>query len=187
MPRPPILPTIDWSSLFLEGKDFESWLNMAENPAHRESMRHDAVSIPVAEAHRAMLANLSRDVYVVAIAEDWCGDVVRHVPALECLKLETPRLRVAYIARAERPDVFVRFLTNGGEAIPKFIFLNDNFVEYGNWGPMPDACKRCIARGKAEGDTATARAQVTTLYNADPDLREVVEELCTLIRRGGGG
>jgi len=75
----------------------------------------------------------------------------------------------------------VRFLTNGGEAIPKFVFLNEAFVECGNWGPMPDACREVIARGKACGNIPAARRKVSAMYDADPNLRAVVTELLHLI------
>ena len=77
--------------------------------------------------------------------------------------------------------MFARYLTNGGEAIPKFIFLSDAFVECGNWGPMPEGCKEYISRGKASGDPKRARELVATAYAADPECRAVVRELCRLI------
>jgi hypothetical protein len=131
----------------------------------------------VAEFLRA----LERPVYVVAIAEDWCGDVVRHVPVLQRLADAAPRLKVRFISREQHREVFVRFLTNGGEALPKFIFLNDRFVECGNWGPMPEKCRDLIARGKACGDMAAARMKVSALYAADSEFRVVVSELVRLI------
>jgi hypothetical protein len=48
-----------------------------------------------------------------------------------------PNLHVRYITREQRKDVLVRFLTNGGDAIPGFTCLSDQFVECGNWGPCP--------------------------------------------------
>ena len=127
------------------------------------------------------LKALAKPVHVVAIAEDWCGDVVRHAPVLQRLADETPNLKVRYVRRDQHLDVFARFLTNGGEAIPKFVFLSDAFVECGNWGPMPDACRELIARGKACGNVAAAREKVAALYNADPQERMVVNELLSLI------
>jgi hypothetical protein len=127
------------------------------------------------------LAALPRLVHVVAIAEDWCGDVVRHVPVLQRLAEAGPLLKVRYISREQHPEVFLRFLTNGGEAIPKFIFLSDRFVECGSWGPMPDACRELIARGKACGDVATARKKISARYELDANRREVVTELLHLV------
>jgi hypothetical protein len=97
-----------------------------------------------------------------------------------------PMLKVRIIARQQWPEVFVRFLTNGGEAIPKFIFLSDRFVECGHWGPMPEACRELIARGKACGDVAAARKKVAALYEADGNRREVVRELLRLVDVAAG-
>ena len=129
----------------------------------------------------ALLGALPRPVHVIAIAEDWCGDVVRHVPVLERIAAHAPNVQTRYISREQHKDVFARFLTNGGEAIPKFIFLNDQFVECANWGPMPEACKRLIARGKACGNVAAARQKVGAIYQADSDKAEVARDLVELV------
>ncbi|MBI4913869.1 MAG: thioredoxin family protein [Acidobacteria bacterium] len=181
MPRPPILPTVDWRAVFASGLDHSAWLAAAESPEQAQKMeaRREALTLPPGLA--ASLPALARPVHVVAIAEDWCGDVVRHVPALQRMAEACPRLQVRFISRAQWPDVFVRFLTNGGEAIPKFIFLSESFVECGSWGPMPESCRVLIARGKACGDVAAARIKVKALYEADPGQGEVFSELARLV------
>ena len=180
MPMPPILPVIDWKSVYDSGTDFAAWLAAAANPAHAEAMasavREQTLEAPV----QNLLKGTGRTVHVVAIAEDWCGDVVRHVPVLERIAQASPRVQVRYISRAQHKDVFARFLTNGGEAIPKFIFLSEAFVECGNWGPMTEACRRVIARGKACGDGAAARQKVSQMYASDADKAEVARELVAL-------
>lgn len=181
MPRPPLLPTIDWPAVFERGREAEAWLAAGENAGHVATMRALTVSLPVEPAIEQRVRALTRSVHVVAIAEDWCADVVRHAPVLLCLAALTPRLRVRFITRQDRLDVFERFLTNGGEAIPQFIFLSESWVETGRWGPMPAACREVIARGKACGDGKTAREIVNRQYAADPDCRAVFEELAHLI------
>lgn len=181
MPRPPILPTIDWAAIFDSGRKFKDWLANAENAENRDRMRADFQSFDLDPHVEAMLNALPRRVNVIAIAEDWCGDVVRHVPPLARLAASAPNLYLRFITREQHPDVFARFLTLGGEAIPKFIFLSDQWVECGSWGPMPKACREWIARGKAAGDLQTARERVGVLYAADPNRRIVVQELLKLI------
>jgi hypothetical protein len=107
--------------------------------------------------------------------------VVRHVPVLRRLAEAAPNLKVRFITRTQYPDVFARFLTNGGEAIPKFIFLSEAFVECGNWGPMAGPLRELIARGKACGDVAAARKKVSAFYEADANRRMVVSELLQVI------
>lgn len=181
MPKPPVLPTIDWKAVFESGATFEQWLAAGESADNRAVMRQRAAAQPIEPHVAGLLGGLARPVHVVAIAEDWCGDVVRHAPVLERMAQVSTQLRVRYISREQHKDVFARFLTNGGEAIPKFVFLNDRFVECGNWGPMPDACRELIARGKACGDVAAARKKVSALYEADPERHVVVRELLRLI------
>ncbi len=181
MPKPPILPLVDWQALYNAGQDYWAWIAAAQNKdnaAAMDDLRREQKLDPQVEAH---LAALPRPVYVIAIAEDWCGDVVRHVPVLQKMAEAGSNLKLHFISREQSPETFIRFLTNGGEAIPKFVFLSDQFVECGNWGPMPEACRELISRGKACNDVAAARAKVSTLYAMDDEKRMVVTELLRLI------
>ncbi len=181
MPKPPLLPLIDWQAVFGSGRDYAAWLaggENAENQRRMEALREALVLEPTV---LGFLAALPRPVHVIAIAEDWCGDVVRHVPVLQRMAEAAPNLQLRFIGRAQHPEVFARFLTNGGEAIPKFIFLSEAWVECGNWGPMPAICRELIARGKACGDIPAARKKVAALYEADSNRRMVVSELLALL------
>ncbi len=181
MPRPATLPVLDWKAIFESGLDYAAWLAAAESGTQRDLLvaQHGALSLePTVAAH---LGALPRPVHVVAIAEDWCGDVVRHAPVLQRMAEAGANLKVRIISREQHPEVFVRFLTNGGEAIPKFIFLSERFIECGSWGPMPDACRELIARGKACGNVAAARKKVSVRYEQDAQCREVVAELLHLV------
>lgn len=181
MPRPPILPLIDWPTLFETGATYDVWVADGENREHCEQMEADLRRLVLEPPVEAFISALPRPVHVAAIAEDWCGDVVRHVPVLQRLAEAAPNLHVRYFSREQNPELFARFLTFGGESIPKFVFLSEHFIECGQWGPMPEACKELIARGKACGDVKTARERVAALYGADPERREVVRELVRLL------
>jgi hypothetical protein len=177
MPRPHLLPLLDWREIIATGKTYAEWLAASEIPAHRERIEKARKELALPDAARTAARAIQREVHVVAIAEDWCGDVVRHVPPLERLAQENPKVQTHYITREQHLDVFARFLTNGGEAIPKFIFLSADLVETGNWGPLPGACRELIARGKALNDVPAARKKVAERCAADPQLRIVIAEL----------
>ncbi len=181
MPMPPNLPILDWKAIFESGVPYSRWITTGTVPANRARME-ELLGARALEPHvRGFLQALARPVRVVAIAEDWCGDVVRHVPVLERMAQAAPALQVRYVSRGQHPEVFARFLTNGGEAIPKFIFLSEAWAECGNWGPMPAALRELIARGKACGDVAAARRKVSARYEADPEGRETQRELMALV------
>lgn len=177
MPRPPVLPTIDWKAVFASGRTYDAWIAVAEHPEHVEKMQAAIERQHLDAVTTGALRAIARPIHVVAFAEDWCGDVVRHVPVLARMARENDLLHVRYVTRAEQPEAFARFLTNGGEAVPKFVFVSDQFVECGNWGPMPDDGRELIARGKACGNVAAAREKVSALYQADKDRALVVREL----------
>ena len=181
MPRPPILPTTDWKIIYSTGKSYDEWLSGGESKENCENINNTRRRLTLAPAIEGYLGALNQPVYVIAIAEDWCGDVVRHVPVLQKMADITKHLHVKYITREADPQTFVRFLTNGGEAIPKFVFLNHKFIECGNWGPMPEDCRELIARGKACDDVKTAREKVAALYTIDKHCQRVVKELLQLI------
>ena len=181
MPRPPILPMIDWKEILDSGTPWEKWLETAESDQNRDKMRDAFASFSLDPTAEAFLQNLPRDVHVIAIAEGWCGDVHRHAPVLAKMAATADRMHLRFITRAQHTGVFARFLTNGGEAIPKFIFLSDQFVECGNWGPMPGECRRLIARGKATGKGGDARARVGKMYESDPCCEIVVRELLAIV------
>jgi hypothetical protein len=181
MPRPATLPILDWNAIFGSGLDYAAWLAAAESAEQRDKLVAQHAALTLDPGVAGYMAALPRPVHVIAIAEDWCGDVVRHVPVLQRMAEAGAQLKVRYISRQQHPDVFIRFLTNGGEAIPKFIFLSDRFVECGSWGPMPDGCRELIARGKACGDVATARKKISVRYEQDRQCREVVTDLLRLV------
>jgi hypothetical protein len=181
MPRPAILPVIDWKAVFDSGLEHAAWLAAAESVEQRDKLVAEHRALALEPAVAGFLAALPRPVHVIAIAEDWCGDVVRHAPVLQRMAEAGPQLKVRYISREQHPEVFVRFLTHGGEAIPKFIFLSDRFVECGSWGPMPEGDRELIARGKACGDVAAARRKISVRYEQDTARHEVVADLLRLV------
>ncbi|GDY14392.1 hypothetical protein LBMAG53_32700 [Planctomycetota bacterium] len=177
MPQPPILPLIDWRSLFAAGLAWRPWVDSAEKPEHRTEILGSFGGFHPLPESVARLTALRKPVHIVAIAESWCGDVRRHVPVLQKLADINPQVQVRYITRQQNLDVFARLLTNGGEAIPKAVFLSADFVETGNWGPMPEVGRRVIAQGKAANDIPGARKIVAAQYAADIHRRGAEAEI----------
>jgi len=182
MPRPPILPVPDRAAIFNAGVSFEEWLDRAPEEEQENAGKMRAAVADVQVPHDAGLAcaHVPRPVKVIAFAECWCGDVVLHTPVLMALANCSDKIEVSFLARAENPDYFARFLTNGGEAVPKFVFLNEACTEVGSWGPMPSTPRKLIAMGKGCGDVATARKKVSAFYQFD-EHRETIAELVDLI------
>lgn len=178
MPRPNVTQPVSLKDYFEKGMSWESWLKSAEDAGQAQRMNENRATVEVPAATQAFLQGLKRPVHVLAIAEDWCGDVVHSAPVMAKLAAIAPdKLRVKWVHRV--PEVIVRYLTNGAEAIPKFVFLTETFVEIGNWGPRPEACKHAMARAKALGKTKLAYDFIGAYYEKDKH-QSTIQELCAL-------
>ncbi|WP_181349509.1 thioredoxin family protein [Thalassobacillus sp. CUG 92003] len=76
-----------------------------------------------------------RNLRVIVLTEDWCGDAMLNIPILLRLA-ETGHMNVHMLLRDENEDLMDQYLTNGtSRSIPKFIFLDVDGNEITNWGP----------------------------------------------------
>lgn len=63
---------------------------------------------------------------ILAMAEAWCGDVVRELPTIARIA-EASGMELRIFPRDENPDIMDEFLSNGGKsrAIPVFVFYTN--------------------------------------------------------------
>lgn len=72
--------------------------------------------------------------HILVITENWCGDAMINNSILRNIA-EHAGLEVRCALRDEDTDLIDRYLTNGGRAIPIYVFLNDQGEVIGQWGP----------------------------------------------------
>jgi len=175
------LPPFDLQAIWNGGATYEAWLAAIKNKHMREEMERYDAEVQIPDALGARIKALKRDVHILAIIEDWCGDVRRNAPPLAKLcALNPARLKLRCVDKETKPELMVRYLTNAAEAIPIFVFFNDTFVEVGNWGPRPAECKLVMARGKAAGKIPDAREKIHAFYAAD-NHQSTLAEIAALI------
>jgi Thioredoxin len=76
--------------------------------------------------------SLNRPIHVLALAEDWCGDVIANLPVLGVLARESRKLDLRIFLRDQNKDLMQRYLNQGKfESIPVFAFFDDKFNELG--------------------------------------------------------
>src|SRR5258708_3735487 len=158
---------LDTKQIWEGGKTYEAWLAATQDAGRREEMERIYKEVSLSSNDAQYLKALKRPVHIIAIAEDWCGDVRRNVPVIGRLCAENPQALKLRCIDKENSAFMVRYLTNAAEAIPIIVFFNDIFVEVGNWGPRPAECKRLMARGKAAGKIDVARQKIGKFYAKD--------------------
>jgi thioredoxin family protein len=154
----------------------------------------------------AAFRSLGGPVHVLALAEDWCGDVIANLPVLGTLARESGTLDLRIFLRDQNKDLMQRYLNQGQfESIPVFAFFDERFnelgvfierpasvterraeqrkqihaehPEFGAYGSSPDAL--------AEDVRAKLTAEITQRREADVAWanREVVRALREIVER----
>src|SRR5471030_2740070 len=110
---------LDLKAIWEGGETWDQWLAQTTDAKRREDLDKNFKEVTLTPDDIQLLKMIDRPVHVLALAEDWCGDVRRNVPVLAKLCAENPdRLRLRLVDKETRPQLMVRYLTNAAEAIP---------------------------------------------------------------------
>ncbi|MEG0381045.1 MAG: thioredoxin family protein, partial [Kurthia sp.] len=71
---------------------------------------------------------------ILVITEDWCGDAMINNGILRNI-VDEANLDARTVLRDKDTDLIDRYLTNGGRAIPIYVFLSAEGEVLGKWGP----------------------------------------------------
>ncbi len=84
----------------------------------------------------------------VVLTESWCGDAAQIVPVMNKIAEHAgEKLEIHFLLRDENPDLIDAFLTNGGRAIPKLIFVKkeeDKLKIISSWGARPAEAQKLV-------------------------------------------
>lgn len=106
----------------------------------RNEERFDATEegVTFQEEDLAYFAGLEEPLNVLAIAEDWCGDVIANLPVIGKLAEKSGKLNLRVFLRDENLDIMDQYLKAGQfRSIPVFVFFDQEFNELGYWIERP--------------------------------------------------
>lgn len=82
-------------------------------------------------------------IYITALVEDWCPDVVLNVPVAQALAEAIEGIELRLFVRPENEDLRDRYLEDGITAIPVFSLFDANWQELGRFVErVPSVAKR---------------------------------------------
>jgi hypothetical protein len=194
-------------------EEFESGLTYdaykAQMTRNREPLEQNEQEVTLAADDVEAFRGLPRTLNVLALAEDWCGDVVANLPVLGKLERAAgSKLNVRVLLRDQEPGSHImdEHLNQGQyKSIPTFIFLDEQFNEVGVWVERPQSVTKLreekrvalYAANPAWGDASKPIAELpedvrTQVQQASAALRaetkpfsnsEVVRELREIAER----
>ncbi len=119
-------------------------------------------SVTFKDEDLAYFANLAEPVNLLAIAEDWCGDVIANLPVVGKLAEQSGKINLRVFLRDQNLDIMDQYLKEGQfRSIPVFVFFDQDFNELGHWIERP------VKMTELQGEM---RKQ---LYATDPILSQI--------------
>lgn len=153
---------------------------------HQENLKHVYNNFKIEDT--ADLAELkTKNLRILVITEDWCGDAMVNIPILLNIANEIDA-EVKVVYRDQNLELMDQYLTNGGRSIPIFIYMNEDYEELGTWGPRAASVQKLVDDKKAllpDKDTAEFKAaqqeyinDLTEQYRTNPTLwNEIYESI----------
>jgi hypothetical protein len=129
------MKTID-RARFATGLTYDEYKRQMTRNLDRIEANEARVAIDPADLET--FRSLNGPIHVLALAEDWCGDVIANLPVLGTLARESGTLDLRIFLRDQNKDLMQRYLNQGKfESIPVFVFFDDAFNELGVFTERP--------------------------------------------------
>jgi hypothetical protein len=129
---------------FESGMSYDAY--KAQMTRNRDQVEQNEKNVQLKPDEVQAFRDLPTPVNVLALAEDWCGDVIANLPVLGKLAAESNgKLNVRVLLRDQEPgsQVMDEHLNKGQfKSIPTLIFLDGEFNELGVWIERPDSVTR---------------------------------------------
>ena len=160
----------------------------AQMTRNREQFERNEQNLALASNDLAAFTKLPRPLKVLALAEDWCGDVIANLPILGRLARESGKLDVRVLLRDQEPgtQVMDHYLNQGQfRSIPVFVFLDDDFRELGVWIERPKSVTSLRAEKMSElyAQHPEWGSQSTPIAELPEDIRVQVQQATQQMRQ----
>jgi hypothetical protein len=155
---------------------------------NREQLEQNEKDLQLSAEDAQALTSLPAHLNVLALAEDWCGDVIANLPVIgRVAEASGGKLDLRIHLRDQQPgeQIMDEHLNKGQyKSIPTVIFLDDDFNELGVWWERPESVTKAreekrqalYAQHPEWGDPNTPIAELPE------DIRTQVQQATARIR-----
>lgn len=133
------------------------------------------------ENHLQVLKEKNFKGKVLIITESWCGDSSQITPVVNAFFEGKNEVKIFY--RDSDTTLIDAFLTDGARAIPKVLFLNENFEVFATWGPRPKYGLELLKKFKENPESYPREKFYNDLqvYYARNKGKDIIEEILELL------
>jgi thioredoxin family protein len=165
---------------FESGMTYDAY--KAQMTRNREQLENNEKELQLSAQDAQAFRSLPQSLNVLALAEDWCGDVIANLPILgRVAEASEGKLNLRILLRDQQPgeQVMNEHLNKGQyKSIPTVIFLDGDFNELGTWVERPESV------------TKLREEKRQALYKAHPEwgdpetpIAELAEDVRTQVQQ----
>jgi Thioredoxin len=166
---------------FESGMTYDAY--KAQMTRNREQVEQNEKDLQLKPEDVQAFRELPETVNVMALAEDWCGDVVANLPVLGRLAAESNgKLNVRIHLRDQEPgsQIMDQYLNKGQfKSIPTFVFLDGDFNDVGVWIERPSSVTKL-----REEKRLALYAQHPEWGDPSTPIAELPEDIRTQVQQG---
>ena len=157
---------------FEQGMSFEAYKEQMTR--NRERLENNEKTVELTGDDVAFFSNLPQPLNVVAIGEDWCGDVINNFPVVAHLAAITGKLNVRIFLRDQNLDLMDQYLKQGQfRSIPVFALFDQEFNELGHFIERPAIMSELMGQMRKELFT---HDPLLSKYSPDTPFGELPED-----------
>lgn len=157
---------------FEQGVTYEAYKEQMTR--NRERLENNEKTVELTGEDVAFFSNLADPVNVVAIAEDWCGDVINNLPVLAHLAEISHKLNLRVFLRDQNLDLMDQYLKEGKfRSIPVFALFDQEFNEFGHFIERPAIMSELMGQMRQD---LFANDPLLSQYSPDTAFGDLSEE-----------
>ena len=134
-------------SYFEKALEYENYVKLLGENLSLHNLHYKNFELSQSDSKK--IADLPH-VKIMVISEPWCGDSFALLPIVKKISEANPAWNLKLLLRDENLELIENFLTNGGRAIPIFLFLDDNYEMQFKWGPRPIAAQKIFEQYRSQ-------------------------------------
>jgi hypothetical protein len=114
---------------FQQGLTWDEYMGRIQK--NQELFKAKYEEVEIADHEKAFFQGVQKNIYVLALGEDWCPDVYYNLPVMARIAALNPKIHLRIFPRDQHHDLMHRYLYRGqSQSIPAFGFFDENFQEF---------------------------------------------------------
>jgi hypothetical protein len=166
-------PKIDVAPWYNGGLSWDQFVETSTRNVDRMQAFHDAFDF---DEDTLTFFNGRTPLQVLAIAEDWCPDVVQSLAVAARISAEVPGMELSIVRRSECPELMAEYTVEGKQRIPVIAFFDMTFRELARWSGRCRSADRWIfdevLKGRRDIMTLSGEAMKSFTDEYDRRFRE---------------